>query len=260
MTNKNLAPEIKPINTGITQYNTKQSKYDNAAKLPARSIILGPSGSGKTVLLTNLILDVYRNCFSRIYIFSPSIHVDSIWLPVKKYIEHEMKINTKEEQCYFEEYNSNDLKNIIDTQHKIIEFMKSKKDVKNLFQILVVIDDMADNPKLCRNSQLLNSLYIRGRHNQISTITSVQKLRSLSTIIRVNTTEIYIYRLRNYKEIESLVEELSALYPKKTILDIYNLATSSPHSFLYIKLTEHDKRNMFYKNLTEKIIVDSDSD
>ena len=68
--------------------------------------------------------------FSRIYICSPSINVDSVWLPVKKYIEHEMKINTKEEQCYFEEYNSNDLKNIIDTQHKIIEFMKSKKDIK----------------------------------------------------------------------------------------------------------------------------------
>ena len=98
---------------------------------------------------------------------------------------------------------------------------------------------MADNPKICRNSQLLNSLYIRGRHNQISTITSVQKLRSLSTIIRVNTTEIYINRLRNYKEIESLAEELSAVYPKKTLLDIYHLATESPHSFLYIKLTEH---------------------
>jgi hypothetical protein len=69
---------------------------------------------------------------------------------------------------------------------------KSKKDVKNVFQILVVIDDMADNPKLCRNSQLLNTLYIRGRHTQISTITSVQQLRSLSTIIRVNTIEIYI--------------------------------------------------------------------
>ena len=78
--------------------------------MPRRSILLGPSGSGETVLLTNLILDVYRNCFSRIYIFSPSINVDSVWLPVKKYIEHEMKINTKEEQCYFEEYNSNDLK------------------------------------------------------------------------------------------------------------------------------------------------------
>ena len=119
---------------------------------------------------------------------------------------------------------------------------------------------MADNTKLCRNSQLLNSLYIRGRHNQISTITNVQKLRSLSTIIRVNTTGIYIYRLRNYKEMESLIEELSALYPKNTILDIYNLATESPHSFLYIKWTEHAKRNMVYKDLTQKIIADSDSD
>ena len=61
MTNKN-APEIKPINTGTTQYNTKQSTYDNAAKLPCRSIVLSPSGAGKTILLTKLILDVYRNC------------------------------------------------------------------------------------------------------------------------------------------------------------------------------------------------------
>ena len=253
-------PIIKPINSGIIEYHTKQSKYDNAPKLPCRSIILGPSGSGKTVLLTNLILDVYKNCFSRIYIFSPSINVDSVWIPVKKYIENEMKIDTKKEQCYFEEYNATDLKNIIDTQHKIIEFMKSKKGVKNLFQILVVIDDMADNPKLCRNSQLLNSLYIRGRHMQISTISSIQKLRTLSNIIRVNTTDIYSYRSRNYEEIESLVEELSALYPKKIFFHIYNLASETPHSFLYIKLTEHHKRDMFYKNLAEKIIIDSDSE
>ena len=257
---KKNKPIIKPINSGITEYHTKQSKYDNAPKLPCRSIILGPSGSGKTVLLTNLILDIYKNCFSRIYIFSPSINVDSVWIPVKKYIEQEMKIDTKKEQCYFEEYNATDLKNIIDTQHKIIEFMKSKKDTKNLFQILIIIDDMADNPKLCRNSQLLNSLFIRGRHNQISSIVSTQKFRALSNIIRINITEIYIYRLRNYKEIESLVEELSALYPKKIIYQMYNLATESPHSFLYIKLTEHNKKNMIYKNLKEKIIVDSDSD
>ena len=41
-----------------------------------------------------------------------------------------MKIDTKKEPCYFEEYNSSDLKNIIDQQHKIIEYMKSKKDKK----------------------------------------------------------------------------------------------------------------------------------
>ena len=78
-------PQIKPIK--ITEYETKQSKYEMVPSLPVRSIILGPSGSGKTILLQNMVLDIYRDCFSRIYIFSPSINVDSTWLPVKKYIE-----------------------------------------------------------------------------------------------------------------------------------------------------------------------------
>jgi type IV secretory pathway VirB4 component len=39
-------------------------------------ILLAPSGSGKTVLLSNLILNIYRGCFERIYIFSPSIDLD----------------------------------------------------------------------------------------------------------------------------------------------------------------------------------------
>ena len=74
-------PEIKPIK--IKEYTVKQSKYQVVGKLPIRSIILGPSGSGKTVLLQNMILNIYRDCFSRIYIFSPSINVDSSWDPFK---------------------------------------------------------------------------------------------------------------------------------------------------------------------------------
>ena len=69
------APKIEPIK--VTEYESKQSKYNHCGRLLIRSIVLGPSGSGKTVLLTNLILDVYKCCFSRIYIFSPSINVDT---------------------------------------------------------------------------------------------------------------------------------------------------------------------------------------
>ena len=90
-------PKIEPIK--VTEYETKQSKYPHCGKLPIRSIVLGPSGSGKTVLLTNLILDVYKGCFSRIYIISPSIDVDATWKPVKNYIkEHDMC--GSEEQCF----------------------------------------------------------------------------------------------------------------------------------------------------------------
>ena len=54
-------PQIKPIK--VTEYETKQSKYEMVPNLPVRSIILGPSGSGKTILLQNMVLDIYRDCF-----------------------------------------------------------------------------------------------------------------------------------------------------------------------------------------------------
>ena len=56
-------------------------------KLPFRSVILGPSGSGKTVLPQNLIFDVYKDCFSRIYIFCPNVNVDKTWKPVIEYVD-----------------------------------------------------------------------------------------------------------------------------------------------------------------------------
>ena len=80
-------PDVKPIDE--INYDFKQSKHEVAPKLT------GPSGSGKTVLLINMILDIYKNCFERIYIWSPSINVDSVWLPVKKYIQEEMKVDNE---------------------------------------------------------------------------------------------------------------------------------------------------------------------
>ena len=106
----------------------------HTGKLPIRSVILGPSGSGKTVLLSNLILDVYKGCFSRVYIFSPSIEVDYTWVPVKEHIEKEMKVkHTKEEPIYFDHYDAEALSDIIDTQHKIIDYEKNKV-IKNFIR------------------------------------------------------------------------------------------------------------------------------
>ena len=91
--------KIEPIK--LKEYETKQSKYDIAPKIPFISIILGPSGSGKTITLQNMILNIYKNCFSRIYIFSPSIDVDSTWLPVKKYIEDEMELKESDKEKFY---------------------------------------------------------------------------------------------------------------------------------------------------------------
>jgi hypothetical protein len=247
-------PIIKSDN--VKEFTVKQSKYDCVGKLPTRSLICSPSGGGKTVLLSNLILDVYRDCFSRIFVFSPSIHVDHTWLPVKKYIESVMKVkHTDEDPIYFSEYEPDQLENIIETQHKIIKHMKDKGQTK-LFQILVVIDDFADNPDFSRNSKLLNQLYIRGRHNCISTITSTQKYRAISNIIRINITEIFIFKLRNAVDLEAILEELSALTDKKTLMSIYNAAVEKPYNFLYIKMNSKDKNEMFFINFEKRIEIE----
>ena len=146
-------PTIKPIK--LKEYAVKQSKYNVASKLPIRSIILGPSGSGKSILLQNMILDIYKNCFARVFIFSPSINVDyQTWEPVKKYLDAEVR-DDKDEQFYFDHYDEQGLFNIIDTQRKIIEYQKKHKHNK-LFSILIVVDDFADSPQFSRNSKLLH--------------------------------------------------------------------------------------------------------
>ena len=81
----NNTPTIKPIE--VKEFTSKQSKYEVVGKLPLRDIILGPSGAGKGILIANMILDIYKGCFDRVYIFSPSINVDKTWVPVKEYIE-----------------------------------------------------------------------------------------------------------------------------------------------------------------------------
>ena len=78
-------PIVKPAK--MKEYEFKQSKYDVAPRIPFSQIVVAPSGSGKTVLLQSMILGIYRGCFERIYIWSSSIHVDSVWLPVKEYLE-----------------------------------------------------------------------------------------------------------------------------------------------------------------------------
>ena len=79
----------------------------------------------------------------------------------------------------------------------------------------------------------------------ISTITSTQVYKQKSPIVRKNITHLFIYRLRHYNDLKPIVEELSAIYDKKTFLQIYHEAISEDYSFLYSNLMSKVKRKMF---------------
>jgi hypothetical protein len=79
-TTQHSVPPVKPI--ALKEFEVKQSKSNIVGKLPIRSILLAPSSSGKTVLIHNMIFDIYKNLFERVYIFSHT------WYPVKAYLDN----------------------------------------------------------------------------------------------------------------------------------------------------------------------------
>ena len=109
------------------------------------------------------------------------------------------------EQYYFDSYDPAELEQGINIQKKVIDYQKEQKHTY-LYQILIVIDDFADDTNFIRKSQFLHQLYIRGRHYMISTITSTQVNKQISPIVRKNMTHLFIYRLRNNGDLETTVE------------------------------------------------------
>ena len=179
-----------------TEYTSKRASDPVAPLAPCTGIFLGPSKSGKTVALISLILEQYRGVFKRIYVFSPRVNIDDGWIPVKKYIEEDVGVNTEREQAHWDEWDEPALRRIIQQQRKITEASK-KLEMKKLFQVLIIIDDYADSPQLHKSHGALDTLFMRGRHTQISTWVSSQKLRLISAAVRVNMQFLCCWRLRN---------------------------------------------------------------
>jgi len=248
-------PVIKPYKS--KEYKLKQSKYDNVPKLPMRMIMIAPSNSGKSVLISNLILDVYKDCFNQVYIFSPSIMIDDNFIPVRKYLDERNK--TINDKIYFEKYDPTELLKIVETQEKVIEYQK-KHDSNKLFQILIVLDDVADDKSLCRNSTILNALAMRGRHRRISLIISVQYYVALNPCIRCQASSLILFQIKNYKDLETFLEELGGMFKNKNkLFQIYKTAIEdSPYSFLYVDLASKDINNMFFIRFEEPIKITDD--
>ena len=124
-------------------------------------------------------------------------------------------------------------------RQKLIDGLKTK-DVKVLPGILIVLDDIADNPDIARREVLLHQLFFRGRHTKISTVISTQKYKALAPQIRSQALSFFVFRLRSQQELAALLDEVSALGGRKTVEAFYREATRKPYSFLYIRLDQSE--------------------
>jgi hypothetical protein len=231
------APRI--IAHDVHEYATPQPAHPVLPRLPMRAIAVGPSGSGKTVFIQSLIVDLMRtrgggSCFLHIYVWSPSIHLDPVWATVREFAK---KVLKQEDDCFFEEFHTQDLQAVIDKQQKLITQLK-ERGTKMLPNILVVVDDFADDAAVARRETLLHQLFMRGRHSKISTLIATQKYRALGPQMRTQALSFFIFKLRSQQELDALLDEVSALGGRKLVDSFYREATRKPYSFLYIRLDQ----------------------
>jgi hypothetical protein len=92
-------PNILTLST--KKFNAKQTADAMCAKFSVTSIILGLSGlgksilfgSGKSVLLRNIIMNMFKGCFEKIFVISLTIHIAKAWEPAKEYITDKLNMN-----------------------------------------------------------------------------------------------------------------------------------------------------------------------
>ncbi len=76
-------------------------------------------------------------------------------------------------------------------------------------------------------------------------------------VILLELTQLgHVFRLRNGGDLEALIDELNALTDKKTLLQLYNMATAEPYSFLFIKLNAKKLNDMFYVRYEKKLEIE----
>ncbi len=223
---------------------------DNLPKIPFSLLSCGSRGAGKSVI-TCCLLEWLHSYFDQIFIFSPTIELDTKYKLMfeKLDIEFEFGVNV------FKDYDEGVLTSILSK----IKRANKNKPFKDKARILFIYDDIISLlPKNKRRTNF-NKLILNNRHFNISLIINSQSLKLFDSNFRKNCSQIILFRTDNCLELKNYWEEFSALLGNTTrerrenFMKIYNYATAESHSFLYINT--HNYPRIFFKNFDELIDV-----
>ena len=72
----------------------------------------------------------------------------------------------------------------------------------------------------------------------------------------MSATDLYVYKLRNHKDLEAFVEEVQAMLPnKKDLLYIYHMATAETYSFIFVDLRAKSINKTFMMRFDKQILI-----
>jgi hypothetical protein len=220
---------------------------------PSSGLFLGPSNSGKSSTSVSLLIPggPFSDVFDSIWVFSPSAGIDSVYDPLEAHIK-----TLKNKGGLVAEWDLAKLNEIIEEQRRITAEEKLRNQKTPLTSCLLYLDDWTDRPD-CMKAGIITQLFCRNRHYGLSVWVHSQKCTSLSLTCRVNNRWMLIWRLRSQKEVDTVLEELSALYPVNVLREMYEMAVGDqPYSFWYVNMSAREKADMFWIRFEEKMVLD----
>ena len=229
-------PEVKALR--VKDPRVKQPPFP-LRSLPANTLHVGPSGSGKSLTLIRTLIDRDKlgGCFDAYHIFSPNAFIDSQYMVLGKYIQE--TTGQKLEDCFHDTWDPAAIEQIISDQKKANAYLKKQK-AERLLSVVIVVDDFGENMAVVKNNHsILNTLFVKGRHYQISTMLLLQRFRLAGPNLRYNAHALYIHKLSNTADRKALSEEFGELLGsdgEKVFTELLHRATDEKFGFLYITL------------------------
>ena len=217
-----MSSELKIQNMG-SKKETHPLKYSFLPSLPMRMLVVAPSNGGKSNMLKNMLLRPefgYRDYFTdsktgalNYFVFSRTLGADHT---LDELVDQLPKFHA------YREWDDTIIRDIMEYSR-----LKTERGV------LLLLDDMITDTKAFNkcSGNLLNELAFMGRHHKVSFILTTQSYTTIQRPIRINTSAVIAFNLKNKREEQAFLEEQSMW---ENIQNLYTVATSPKYGFLYL--------------------------
>ena len=235
-----MSTELKIHDLG-TKKEAHPLKHSFLPSLPMRMLVVAPSNGGKSNMLKNMLLRPefgYRDYFTdtktgalNYFVFSRTLGADHT---LDELVDQLPKFHS------YREWDDMIIRDIMEYSR-----LKTERGV------LLLLDDMITDTKAFNkcSGNLLNELAFMGRHHKVSFIITAQSYTSIQRPIRINSSAVIAFNLKNKREEQAFLDEQSMW---DTIQELYAMAMSQKYGFLYL----NKETGKAYLNF-EKLLYDN---
>lgn len=236
---ENEKPELKKINFSCDEkICPKLDEYpmirDNLNTYNT-TLIIGRQGSGKTSLTINIIKQLYRKKFHKIYVFMPETSRNSLKPNIFEALPPEQ---VYEELNY---YNINEI------------YEQLKENSKNGQKSLIIMDDVQKALKDGNVISQFKNIVANQRHLKVVNLILLQNYFALDNKVREIVNNVIFFKM-DKKQTYKIFEEVAEM-PKDVFEQVIKIVFDEPHTWCLINQRQKRVYRMF-----DEIVIDDDDD